>query len=1189
MPHPLRPLLVEDNSNTYPVDNVEQDQAGKVSSRNIRNLNHIGKRFDVDKQSPDYFEIDSIPDVWSRNIIFEMALFNSNHPLNNRITGEWRAMLATLALKDIRRLNLSSSEIILNNSTAFKKVLFSLLPKNTLDKNTPKEIVYIFKYNNLPIGMSHWNTLVCTACEYKIEKGVLSWVDKEKGFFIDPVNELRKEEKEALSIWLNNLWTEINNNVGDNFSSRGINEFSLSKVIQSFIFDLLKLTSSNNLTNDIRSAIEQIQSEGQVSLHNSQINLNSDRKPSFHFQGIYKFLDYCVAPKQVSTSSSHVRVIPSENRINSKSLLLIDKNISTFWNRPAHDILIHNTDSLANVHDDYKNLGDKKDLLFGNSLNDSLWVTDNDFFNDEIYVTDISGSIPASRGFADSSELKGINLLRDNKGRTIIPIIPLKKMVFDYFNADDIAKMVSFEMSGDSLVVRIKLNLSYDDKSSGRAHYIEKIYKINSESYIQNIPSMHIFPNFTRNDYKGYYTYFYNEGQKIGEKNAYFYAKPYVSNFNNSEISYYNKNTDFIKEEKTVNNLVERGFEDNTVDKTIDYQITRTENYPEAIECFKQENANLTSIGYIVIKKAKAILDNGPEFFIGIDFGTTSTNAYVREGHSTKPVSFSKDIVTKVFESSYERENESLKKFINFSSLESTSVPFLSLFRLNNLAKSPTSEIKPIFDGVISFLKGTYDYEKNRIKSDMKWSQDKVKYMKAFINQLAIMSAIDSLSKGASKIQFRFSYPSAFSRSDLNSLKTAIDTSMSNLNQIFSSSIMPTADMETEGLAATYFYAVPPQGNLIPRANFLSGVITVDIGGGTSDIAVVEGSNNEFKFRTSLKFAGRDIFLTPIIRNPEFLAKFGVSEQDIKTIKDSVGNSNKISADSFTVADVIVRFNSANILGNLYQFFQDDQVKGFIQIIRIGMAGLFYYMGSIIKYLKDKGIYSSTKIPAVYIGGNGSKVMNWLSNGKYTNETYDNLLFQCMLLHEEFDRNLKSNPERYDSDKLLPKIGINITPESAGSKPEVSYGLVVDRLSNNVPILNKVRIEEEFIAGENFKLKAVNGNLDKLLSKDNSHELINKEDLANVDIDSIGNSEFEKFIKIFNSCSRELEVPNIGNVNFELIKDNLKQDINTLVNRIQNDSNFLNNIQDEQVFFMTKLKLLLDEKINEWVRDYKKG
>ncbi|MBC7473891.1 MAG: hypothetical protein H7263_06330, partial [Candidatus Sericytochromatia bacterium] len=233
MPHPLRPLLVEDNSNLYPIDDsTTTHKPGKVSSRHVKYLNNLGKRFDVDKQSPDYFEIDAIPDVWSRNIIFEMALLNSNHPLHKHIKGEWRAMLATLALKDIRRLNLTSSEIILDKSSEFKKVLLSLLPKNTLDKNTPKEIVYIFKYNNMPIGMSHWNTLVCTACEYKIEKGVLSWVDKEKGFFIDPVNELRKEEREALSVWLNNLWIEINNNVGDNFSSRGINEFSLSKVIQ---------------------------------------------------------------------------------------------------------------------------------------------------------------------------------------------------------------------------------------------------------------------------------------------------------------------------------------------------------------------------------------------------------------------------------------------------------------------------------------------------------------------------------------------------------------------------------------------------------------------------------------------------------------------------------------------------------------------------------------------------------------------------------------------------------------------------------------------------------------------------------------------------------------------------------------------------------------------------------------------
>ncbi len=40
------------------------------------------------------FEVNSIPDMWGRPILFEMALFDKAHPIHQRVMGEWRGMLA---------------------------------------------------------------------------------------------------------------------------------------------------------------------------------------------------------------------------------------------------------------------------------------------------------------------------------------------------------------------------------------------------------------------------------------------------------------------------------------------------------------------------------------------------------------------------------------------------------------------------------------------------------------------------------------------------------------------------------------------------------------------------------------------------------------------------------------------------------------------------------------------------------------------------------------------------------------------------------------------------------------------------------------------------------------------------------------------------------------------------------------
>lgn len=1182
MAHPLRPILVQDPNNSYPVDPIQEAQAGKVVARSPKYLQNISKRFDVDKQSPNYFEIDAVPDIWARAIIFEMALFNSDHPLHKHITGEWRGFLTTLALKNMRRIPLDASIIDLNKKdSSFKKVLLKLLPENRLHTETDNKIVYTFTYKKTPIGMSYINTLFCTSAEYKIEKNIISWVDPEKGFFIDPISHLRDEEKVSLAIWLYKLWEELKNTVGDEkFTNRRINEYSLSRVIQLFIADLIGIdTKLSNFATEINENIETLIRKVSVQFEPLEVNLSQDRMPKFQFNGVYEKLNFCIQVKQKSVKHSHVRIIPSDDMNLQKNLLFIDKKIALNWNRDTHDVLIYNNLSLANIPENLSDLGTHKDSLLGVSLVDSLWLTIDDLFNEKVYVIEIDGAIPASRGFGDN-ELKGLNTLKNRKGKTIVPLIPIKNQLLQCFTTDDLARMLSFEMRGeDNLVIRLNLTLSYNEEGTKREHTVEKSYKINSESYIENTPALHIWPNFSRDDYKGYYTYFYNGGQTIST-DTYFYAKPYTYKVQNADTTYYDKNGAFIKEE-----LLEKGNtrivnKSDKSDNIIDYYVSRTDYYPDAIECIKQTKSTMDSIGYIILKKPKKIQSNGLEFVIGIDFGTTSTNVYVREGNSTKAKSFSKDLVTKVFRTSGSIEGYTSFNFIAFDSLDEVNVPFLTLLRLNNLTKNPEDNMKAISDGIIPFLKGTRDYDqsKEKIKSDLKWSQDKIEYMNTFINQLSIMSAIESLSKGASKIKYRFSYPSAFSRRTLVALSNSINRSISNLNKSFSECISPNAELETEGLAATYFYAIPPRGNIVPRATFNSGVVTIDIGGGTSDISVIEGKDNEFKFRTSLKFAGRELFLTPIIRNPDFLKKFGISDEEIKRIKTIVGSSNKISSEAYTAVDVVVRFNGENIFLNLHKFFNDDQVKEFIQIIRIGLAGLFYYIGLIRKHLISSDKYSSTKIPSIYIGGNGAKVFHWLSEGKYTPDSIDNILFQCMILHERLSSELKNSSERYNLDTQKHMINMHITPAEAGSKPEVAYGLVVDRNDHTAPTLNKHNIPEQFVAGEELKIDDYGDILDK-----KSFDVIERDDIEKIQVDSIGNSEFAKFLRIFDSCASELEISPIGNVKMDIIEERLKQDLNTFVSKLKNDSKVRESIQDEHVIFMSKLKLLLEMKINEWV------
>ena len=74
----------------------------------------------------DIGNIDSIPNIWAKPLLFKMALFdNANDEsgfvkgLRERFIGEWRSLLAMFALKDIRHLNLTVTHRLIDGQFTF--------------------------------------------------------------------------------------------------------------------------------------------------------------------------------------------------------------------------------------------------------------------------------------------------------------------------------------------------------------------------------------------------------------------------------------------------------------------------------------------------------------------------------------------------------------------------------------------------------------------------------------------------------------------------------------------------------------------------------------------------------------------------------------------------------------------------------------------------------------------------------------------------------------------------------------------------------------------------------------------------------------------------------------------------------------------------------------------------------------
>jgi len=100
MTQPILPKLKDSHN----VDFFEK--YGEWDVRPQDSLKKLSSGLKVDKVET---EINSIPDMWARPMLFEMALLNPDHVLHKRILGEWRGMLAMLGLKEILGLKESLS------------------------------------------------------------------------------------------------------------------------------------------------------------------------------------------------------------------------------------------------------------------------------------------------------------------------------------------------------------------------------------------------------------------------------------------------------------------------------------------------------------------------------------------------------------------------------------------------------------------------------------------------------------------------------------------------------------------------------------------------------------------------------------------------------------------------------------------------------------------------------------------------------------------------------------------------------------------------------------------------------------------------------------------------------------------------------------------------------------------------
>lgn len=569
-------------------------------------------------------------------------------------------------------------------------------------------------------------------------------------------------------------------------------------------------------------------------------------------------------------------------------------------------------------------------------------------------------------------------------------ILPLKKTFFNYFTAKDLSEKIrgKHRIEINRLIGEaVKIVLRIPIKDGGYIQY-EKIYNKDAKPDPINNKGAIIEREFTIGLYPGIK---YAENIKPYYRIA-ILDRDSVSDRNNSYLLrfYDDSNIEVITDEiiRRNRNADNTRFDKNYMDTAI-YALEHNFQY------ITVSHENDTEIHGIIIPKF--VTRNGShKFRFAIDFGTTNTHIeYSIDGASSNAFDISgKD---SQIQKLHIIDDFVINSVFNYDFIPDT-IGGDSLYGYpmrTVIAEGGNTNWKK---AVLSMgnVNIPYPYEKslslqyNILHTDLKWStitEDKQRASKYIECMLLMLRTKVLLNNGdLSKTEMVWFYPASMTQNRFNKFKAEWDNAFVSLFGAPVSNIITISES-----IAPYFYHKAKKGAT-------STVVSIDIGGGTTDVLIVD--KGEPKFLTSFRFAANTIFGDGYSYDSDtngFVNKY--KEYIINLLE-----TNNLLPLKDVFKSILDKRISTDIMAFLFSLASNKEIKkkkiniDFDKMLaddnRCKYVIILFYVAiiyHIAKLMKAKNFEMPRHIT---FSGNGSKVLNILSPSDTTLVRFTQLIFE---------------------------------------------------------------------------------------------------------------------------------------------------------------------------------------------------
>lgn len=643
------------------------------------------------------------------------------------------------------------------------------------------------------------------------------------------------------------------------------------------------------------------------------------------------------------------------------------------------------------------NSSDKEDIneriLPNSSSRKYPFLTISDFFQEKLI------EVPFDINSADYFDGNNDTGLETSKGKTYL--LPLKDVFFKYFSANDLikglnagGKMIEMKtLSGNGVQFTLRIPVSGGTSIEYTKQYYEKDtitckFGLGLEPFISKDGLSYVVALLSKED-----------GISLSfAKDSPVEAKQEIVEAEHE-----------IRKEKTDTCSIESYLVHNSFDRII-------------VKC--------NNVQGIIVPKFK-LGKSSSTFSFAIDFGTTNTHIeYTSDSNpNPKPLDITdNDRQIKKFSSDYKQAADIHFGFDEAFIPDNVGEDSLYSFPMRTaLAENNGIDYKrPYYALVNGNL--AFRYEKApmpnpsyyKVRTNLKWSEgeDEVARVKLYLENILILIRNKVLLNGGdlNTTKIIWFYPVSMTEAKLNDFrlvwqtlfKEVISQNLSNLIEI------------TESIAPFYYYKNKGETN--------SNLLTVDIGGGTTDIFYVESDTP--KFLSSFRFAANSIFgdgYNSDVNNNGFVNTF---KESIKDALDA--NSDKLKNLPNTFKEILQLPDSNDIIAFFFSLAGNLDVKkahveslNFLDMLKsnstlkypfiIFYGALIFYVA---KLLKANGVSAPSKEKPLSIAfsGNGSKTLDVLSPNPGTIAKFFKYIFA--MAYEIEEEGIKIDVKKLDEPKV---------------------------------------------------------------------------------------------------------------------------------------------------------------------------